>query len=133
MRHRQIGQISGPHLVRPIDRQAPQQIRADQRVARWNTGARPAVYRLDAHAAHPIRHVYPADLKSVPNELLGEPPCAIERMLQVQLIDPVHQSQILFAHRTRRVVDAAPIESENLALPARAWSAWVTCRAARAA
>src|ERR1019366_5190071 len=52
--------------------------------------------------------------------LLGEPPCAIERMLQVQLIDPAHQSQILFAHRTRRVVDAAPIESENLALPAHA-------------
>src|ERR1700678_1015226 len=86
-------------------RRPPQQIRVDQRVARRNTGARSAVNGLDAHAAHQGHQVHSADLKSLTYELLGEPACTIKRMLQMQLIDPAHQNQVLFAHRTRRVVE----------------------------
>src|ERR1019366_6387538 len=45
------------------DRRPPQKMGVDERAARWNTGARRALYRLDAQAAHESRHVYPADLK----------------------------------------------------------------------
>jgi Tetracyclin repressor-like, C-terminal domain len=49
------------------------------------------------------------DVEALPLELFGEPACTVERMLQVQLVDPAHQPQILLVNRTRRVVHAGPL------------------------
>ena len=116
MSHGQIRQIGGPHLIGPLDRQTIEQVRVDLRVARGNAGSRPAIQRLDGHAAHQGRHVDPADVEAFPLELLGQPAGTVERVLQVQLIDPTHNPQILLAYRTRRVVHAGPVEPEKFTL-----------------
>ena len=51
---------------------------------------------------------------------------AIARMFQVQLVEPAHQRQVLFALRDRLVIEAAARDANQLALLAQAqFGAWL--------
>src|SRR6185437_11610017 len=117
VRHRQIRQIRGPHLVGPLDRNALQQIRVDGGSAGWNARARPPVQRLDAHLAHQGAHVPPPNPLALAPQLSGNLARPEERCLQVQLIDPAHQLQISRRDRPAPVVRARARQSQQLHLP----------------
>src|ERR1019366_2725149 len=74
------------------------------------------VHRFNAHPAHQRRHVPAADLLSFPLQLRGKLPGAVERPLQVQLVEPTHQHQIPIRYRTRFVVHARPAQIQQLRL-----------------
>src|ERR1019366_56128 len=74
------------------------------------------VHRFNAHPAHQRRHVPAADLLTFPLQLRGKLPGAVERPLQVQLVEPTHQHQIPIRYRTRFVVHARPAQIQQLRL-----------------
>src|SRR6218665_919163 len=49
-------------------------------------------------------------------ELIAHHPCAHERVLQVELVQPPHQPQVALADRARQVVHRAAADTEQLGL-----------------
>lgn len=84
VRHRDITDIRGPDLVRPLDFQARQQVRVNRRLPCRDTRARFAVERLDPHTAHEGGDMQPPDLKTLSSQLFGYAARAIERVIQMQ-------------------------------------------------
>lgn len=117
MRHRDITDIRGPDLVRPLDFPARQQVRVNRCLPCRSARARFAVECLDPHTAHEGGDMQPPDLKTLSSQLFGYAARAIVEVIQMQLIDPPHQLQILLRDRTRRVVHAAAIGPQQLTLP----------------
>jgi len=77
-------------LVRPIDRQLAQQIRADL-VARRGLGrARSSIQRLDAHPPHHRRHRQPTDHHTPQTQHIAQHPAAREGVIEMQRVDPMH-------------------------------------------
>src|SRR6202142_4590269 len=116
VRHRQIGQIRGPDLIRPIDHQVLQQVGINRRPACRDTRARLAVQRLDPHQAHERAHVPAPDLMALTLQLRRDFAGPVERRLQVQLVHPAHQLQIPRRDRPRPVVRARTGHIQQLGL-----------------
>jgi len=114
--HRQIRYIARPDVIRPLDRKTREQIRVDRRTSCRDAGPWPAVQRLNAHPAHQRRHVSSADPMTFPPQPVRKLAGAVERQLQVQLVDPPHQPQIPLRQRPRHVVHARAAESQKLRL-----------------
>jgi len=65
--------------------------------------------------AHQRRHVSPTNLMPFAPQPVRKLAGAVERQLQVQLIDPAHQPQIPLRQRPRRVVHARAAQSQKAA------------------
>src|SRR6478736_6264824 len=57
-----------------------------------------------------------ADLAPLGDQKASQHPRAGERELQVQSIEPPHDREVGFRHRSRQVVDAATADTQNLRL-----------------
>ena len=64
--------------------------------------------RLQAHQAHQTLDSLAVDLLSLLGQHDGHPTAAEERCLEILLVDPPHQSQVLDRLRRRLVVVARP-------------------------
>ena len=58
----------------------------------------------------------PTGIKALSGQLFGNTSRAVVRVIQMQLIDPPHQLQVLLRDRARRVVHAAAIEVQKFTL-----------------
>src|SRR3954468_23650251 len=116
-RHRNVGDVHGPDLVGPGDRQVAQQVGVDL-VARCRLrGVGPAVDRLDTHALHQRGDMPTADRHTLGIQEIAQHPAAREREVARQLVTPAHDREIGRAHGARPVIDAAPadVQSSRLA------------------
>ena len=85
-----------------------------------DAGARLAVDRLQAQQPHQPPHPVPTDGHPLTRQMAYHLPSAVERVLQVQLIDAPHQRQVRRALADRRVVQRRAAQSKQGALPAQA-------------
>ena len=117
-RHRDVGDVHRPDLIRPGDRQLAQQIGVDLVPRGRFRGVWPTIEGLDPHPLHQRGNVQPPDFEAFLNQQALQHPAARERELHVQLVDPVHQLQIASPDRARLAVDAAPADPQHLGLTA---------------
>ena len=115
-RHRDVGDVHRPHLVRPLDRHRAQQIRVDLVARRRLRRVRPAIDRGDAHALHHRRDALTADLDALAAQQIAQHPAAGERVVEMQLVDPPHDRQIGRRHRPRTVVKATSAQLQDCRL-----------------
>src|SRR6218665_453236 len=114
--HGDVRRIQGPDLVAARDRELAQQVRIDLVARRRLAAARLRAQRLDAHALHQRGHGPAADLQAFAPELIAHHPCAHERVLQGELVQPPPQPQVALADRARQVVHRAAADTEQLGL-----------------
>ena len=81
--HGQVGDVSRPHLVRPGDRQIPQQVGIDPASRRWLAGARLPVDSPQSHQSHEPLHPLPAYRHALPLQRGLHPPGTVERGFQI--------------------------------------------------
>jgi hypothetical protein len=117
MRHRDVADVHRPHLVRPLDRQAAQQVRIDLVAGRGLGRVRTAIERLYPHPLHQRLHVTTADLAPLGRQQASQHPRAGEGELQVQPVEPTHDRKVGLRHRPRPIVDAAAADVQNRSLP----------------
>ena len=115
--HRDIANVRRPGLVRPLDGQVPEQVWVYlvplPRLAR----SPPWIQGSQVHQTHQALDTLAVDLVSPILELVAHPPAAVERPLQVNLVDESHQRQIRLADRLGMVVRALARNVEQLAPP----------------
>ena len=81
---------------------------------------RARIDRFDPHDLQQPTHPFAIDHLSLPTQQLPQPSTPVNRVLQMQLVEPSHQGQILRRLRTGVVVVPAARESQQLALLANA-------------
>lgn len=88
-------------MIRALDRQTPLQIRVN-------------IDRRDPHQTH--RPSGPAALSShaLAVQVMPHPPCAVERILQKQLVDSAHQRQRLRALSLRLMLERRASDQQLL-------------------
>jgi hypothetical protein len=109
--HRNIRNIGAPDLVGPLDGNAAQQVRVD--LVTWSRAAQVwfRIERFDAQNAHQPLDTFPVDLQRD-----GHPTAAEERTIQVQLVEPPEQTQVLRVLRPRSVIVGRARHGEQFAL-----------------
>ena len=118
--HRDIGDVGAPDMVRPLDRQAPQQIRVDPVLGVGRAGARRPIDRLKPHQAHQTTGPAAPDANALSAQVTDHLAGAVKGILQEQLVDPPHQRQGLRALPLRLVVERRAPDRQQAALPAQA-------------
>ena len=108
IRNRDIGDVSTPRLVRPIDHQVAQQVGIHPVLRVGHAGARLAVDCLHRHQAHQPPHPVPPADHALATQMAHHLPTAVERIRKVQLVKPAHQCQVLRTLAQRRVVLRRP-------------------------
>ena len=116
-RHRDIGDVHRPRLVRPLDRHGAQKIRVDLVARRRLRRVRPAIERRNAHALHHRRDALAPDRDALAPQQIAQHPAARERVIQMQLVDPPHHRQIGRRHRPGPVIQAAAAQLQDRRLP----------------
>ncbi len=118
--HRDVGDIGAPDMVRPLDRQAPQQIWVNPVLGVRRAGPRRPPDRLKPHQAHQPCGPPAPDTHALAAQVKHHPAGAVKRVLQEQLVDPPHQRQRLDALPLRLVVERGARDRQQAALPAQA-------------
>ena len=109
--HRNVGNIGAPDLVGPFDGDAAQQVRIDLVTWSWAAQVRFRIEGFDAQNAHQPLNAFAVDLQ--PD---GHATAAEKRAIQVQLVEPPEQTQILRAFRPRPVKVGRARHAEQCAL-----------------
>ena len=94
MRHRNVGDVHGPDLVRSRDLDAAQQIRIDLVAGLRLGGARTAIERLYPHPLHERLHMPAADLAPLQSQQASQHTRTGEGILQVQPIETLHDREV---------------------------------------
>lgn len=102
--HRNVRDVGAPHLIRLRDRLAPQQIRIRLVLRVWLAGSRLLVDRHQPHLAHEPTHTITPDEMSLISQDVAHLPGAEERQLHEQLVDALHQRQIVLGLADRLIV-----------------------------
>ena len=92
--HRQVGDVGAPDLVRPIDRQIPQQIREDLVLGVRHRRPRPLVDWCQAHLRHQPPDALAADRIALAPQVPCHLPRAVPGRLQELRVDQTHQFQV---------------------------------------
>ena len=116
MRHRNVGDVHGPDLVRSRDLDAAQQIRIDLVAGLGLGGARTAIERLYPHPPHQRLHMPAADLAPLQSQQASQHTRTGEGILQVQPIETLHDREVGGRHRARQIINAAAADLQNLCL-----------------
>jgi hypothetical protein len=106
-RHRDVGDVHRPDLVRTCDRQAAQQIGIDLVAGFRPGGARTAVERLYPHPPHQCFDMPAADLAPLGSQQASQHPRTGEGELQMQLVETPHDREVGVRHRTGQIINAA--------------------------
>lgn len=80
------------------------------------TGVALAVDRSDTHLSYQGADVLAPDLEALPLKHFAQRPCAGEREIQMQCVDPTNHSQIVVGHRLGQVVDVRTRDAHELGL-----------------
>jgi len=116
--HRDVGDVGRPDLIDPADLEAAQQVRVDDvlgvRLARLGLRR----HRLQPHQAHQPLDALAIDLAPLAPKGIGQLAAAVERVLQVQLVDSAHQRELLGARGLGLVVQTGARYPQQLALAA---------------
>ena len=118
--HRDVSDVGAPDMVRPLDRQTPQQIRVDPVLGVRIAGTRRPIDRLKPHQAHQPSGPASADPHALAAQVKCHPTGAVKRVLQEQLVDPPHQHERLRALPLRLVIERGAPDRQKTALPAEA-------------
>ena len=118
--HRDVSDVGAPDMVRPLDRQTPQQIRVDPALGVGRAGAWRPIDRLKPHQAHQTPGPAPADAHALAAQVKRHPTGAVKRVFQEQLVDPPHQHERLRALPLRLVIERGAPERQKTALTAQA-------------
>ncbi len=114
--HRHIGDVRAPHLIRPRDLDAPQQIRKHPvlrvRDARLGT----PVDRLDPHLPHQPADPVSADRRPLAPKVARHLPIRVKQVVHVELIHATHESEAVLALAFRLVVRRRPAHALQGAL-----------------
>lgn len=117
LRHRNIGDVSAPDLIDPVDLHVAQQVRIDLVLGRGLAGGRPRRDALYSHDPH-----QPLDALAVPLlamlavQLSGHAARTIERAAGVDLVNHAHDLHILVGNRHRLVIQRRAVKAQKLAL-----------------
>jgi len=98
-------------VVGPLDGHAPQQVRVNFVAGRRAAQARFGIQGFDAQDAH-----QPLDAFAVHLQLERHPAAAEEGTLQVLLVQPPQQAQVLGALRSRLIVVGRARQTQQVAL-----------------
>ncbi len=110
--HSHIGDVGGPHLVRVIDAQVPEQVGVNPMLRMRPAGVRLGIDRLDAHESHqPLDPLAVDPTALMPPEVTHHRTAAVEGSLQVLLVDLAHQLQILGADRNWCIIKRGPAQA----------------------
>ena len=91
--HRNVGDVRAPRLIRALDRNSSQQIGIHAVLRVRYGGPRFAVDRLQPQQTHQPPHPLPTYRHSLARQVTHHLTAAVERVIQVQLVDPAHQRQ----------------------------------------
>ena len=103
--HRDVGRVHRPDLVRSVDDEAAQAIRVNPVRLIAPAGVGLAVERCDAQCLHQRTDVLAPDVDAVQTKHVVQHAGAGKGMLQMQPVDPSHQSKIDLGCRLRRIVE----------------------------
>ena len=93
-RHRDVGYIHRPDMVGLVDFQFARKIGINPVAGHGFAGVWAPMDRLDSHALHQCSDMAAANLDTFAVQHVAQHPCAHERMLQMQLVEPPHNRQI---------------------------------------
>lgn len=114
--HPDVGDITGPHLIRPIDFKAPEEIRKDSVLVISLTQFRFGIDGLDAHQAHQASNPLLIDDVTLLTQTNRHPSNAVEGGASILGIDEPQQILFIVRDRTRLVVPARTVQPQKLAL-----------------
>ena len=115
--HRDVTDVGGPHLVRPIDGHAPQQVGINLVLGMRAAGVR---FRRDcpqAQLLHQPAYAPTSDQNTFTLEGYLQPPATVYRILGEYLVQTLEQVEFLSRVGLRVVIDAAARNSEQFGLP----------------
>src|SRR5712691_8617001 len=112
-RHRYVGDVHRPHLVRPRDLYPAQQIRVDLMARLRLRRPRTAIERLYPHPLHQRLHVPTADLAPLGSQQASQHSRAGERKLQMQPVETSHNLQVARRYQTWQIIDTATADAQN--------------------
>ena len=115
-----IGDVGAPHLVAAVNGQPAQQIGVDRvfRVRTARVGL--LVHRLQPHRPQQPPDPLGVDFMPQTPQVGRHPQHAIARRPRVLLVQQAHQGKVFIAFSRRSVVQAGPVQAQQLALPAEA-------------
>jgi hypothetical protein len=103
-RHRDVGDVGRPHLIRAVNHQVLEQIRINP--VRLG-GQREIALRIQRDKAHRVHQTLYA-LAIDPMPLIGKPvpdaPAAVVGMFQMATVDQLHKLKLLLGYRLRHVI-----------------------------
>src|SRR3984957_2267863 len=114
--HRDVSYIGAPHLVRPLNTQAAQQIRINLVIRVPLAGVGLLVDRLQSHHPHQPAHALAVYHHAILAQRRHHPPRPVERPLRIKLVHPTHQRQVVRVHRRRLVIQRRAGDLQQLAL-----------------
>src|SRR5271163_5016506 len=115
--HWNVGDVRRPYVVRLDDRHAAQQVGVDLVARRGLARARTRNQPFEPHQAHQPLHPLAIDPATFLVEIERHPARAVERLLQIQLVDPAHQSQIVGGSLGPGPIDPRARHVQQRALP----------------
>ena len=115
-RHRDVGDVGAPDLVRAVYRQLSKQIRIDAVTRLRGARTRLAVERFQPHQTHQPADPAPSHQRALAPQVARHLPAAVERVLQRQFVHPAHQGQVRRALFPRRVVHRRAVDAQQRAL-----------------
>jgi len=93
-RHRNVGDIRCPDVIRAGDLQVAQEIRVHRMGGMPLAGVGPAIHGRDAHASHQGGHVPPPNGLALSPQEVTQHPGTGKRIVQMQCVNPAHQCQL---------------------------------------
>src|ERR1022692_4771690 len=118
VRHGDIGNVHGPNLIGPRDRETTQQVGINTASWRGFGCVWSAIESLDAHAPHQCAHVAATHFKTLMAEHVAQHAAASKRIVHVQLVDTPHQHQIDVRDWARTIVDRGAADLQHFRLSA---------------
>src|SRR3974377_2353032 len=117
LRHRNVGYVHRPDMVGLFDLQLAQEIGINLVSRRGLAGVRAPIDRLDPHALHQCHDMAAANRNALAVQQIAQHSAPRERVIQMQLVDPPHDLQVLDRDGPRLVIDGGPADVQSLRLP----------------
>jgi len=116
--HPDIRDVHRPHLIRPGDRQLPEQIGIDPVLQIALAQVRSGIDGHESHLSHVAAYGVGVDPISFPIHDGSDLPVAQKRVLRVEFVNPVLEANLLRGGRDRLVVQAGAVQAQQLRLDA---------------
>ena len=107
--HGNVGDVSCPDLVGPINGQVPEQVGVNPVCRVWPAGMRLWVDCLYAHQSHQPLNAFAVDLTALSAEMPRHRPAAVGWCFHVLLINQAHKLKIIGFNPARFVVKCGPV------------------------